>query len=224
MQYHIASTTVTFGHRRPTRLEAQRQLEQPLRRFEEELRQLKTDYDGATANGKEGWHELGAAFQSAYIVDQFISNVPGWQGLNFGLTKLVEAGSELGKGRIPEWMSGSAEPKPLGPKPLPDRTVILRARCAAVMELLMLERSRKDAAKFVLRHLPKGAAEQLGGRRRTWHTIAGWRDQVTGFATPETADLQRAYQFTLDQIRHNMTGPLEERAEKILRALAKEAS
>ncbi|AWI57028.1 hypothetical protein AB395_00001362 [Sinorhizobium fredii CCBAU 45436] len=131
--------------------------------------------------------------------------------------KLLEALTEVEKGRAVDWLISASGGRP----PLPDRVLLLRSRYAGVMEFLMQhDHKREQAARVVARALSKNAAETLGVR--SWRSIAEWRDGITGHVEPEREHEKHGYEMTLT-ILGTMAGSPAQRAASMLQALASHA-
>jgi hypothetical protein len=146
--------------------------------LESKLRDLKEQFDALEAV-EPGHHRL-AAHQSLIAVIEFIDSFPEWKGLglDFALDRLMRGLMDVENGRTVDWLMPDREG---GRPPLLVTAAAIRGRCAGIMQLLIdAGRSREAAARFVMKHLPADLLDKLTHRRRTWRTVAKWRDDMAG--------------------------------------------
>lgn len=176
------------------------------------LARLKADYDeirSAPANQSvTDARDRFAAHQSLVAIIDFLDSVPEWRDadLGFALRRTMIALNNVNDGGFETWLVNQA--------PNRSRTTIEilngRGRCAGVMELLMREPTyqRKQAAEFVVKHLPTGAFEKLASspahRQAPWKIVAEWRSRArshNGAAGDDRQTEREAYlaQLTLAQ-------------------------
>lgn len=186
-----------------------------LRTFETRLRDLNADYTEVTTRGEEDWQKRLYAHQSLAAVIELLESISAARGIDSGFVMLLEALTEVEKGRTVDWLISTSGGRP----PLPDRVLLLRSRYAGVMEYLMQhEHKREPAARVVLRSLSKNTAETLGAR--SWRSVAEWRDSLTGHVEPDREQEKHGYEMTLTVLA-SMTGSPTQRAASMLQALAR---
>lgn len=183
------------------------------------LELLKRDFDVATAEGAEDWQIRSAAFHSVLATIEFMRVLPGMDGLDFGLVRMLEALSSVEKGSTPSWLLNGTDGRP----GVADRVLVLRARYAAVMEFLISNGDgREKAAAYVWGKIPARVAHQLAGRRGTWRSVAGWRDEWTGSHDPDRKAEAEGYRNTLIMMRA-AAGEPKKIADKVLATLKTKA-
>ncbi|MDE4620646.1 hypothetical protein [Sinorhizobium meliloti] len=186
-----------------------------LRIFETRLRTLNADYTEATTVGEEDWQKRLYAHQSLMAVIELLESISATRGIDSGFVKLLEALTEIEKGRTVNWLISASGGRP----PLPDRVLLLRSRYAGVMEYLMQnDHKREQAARIVARSLSKNTVDTLGAR--SWRSIAEWRDSLTGHVGPDREGEKHGYEMTL-KLLADMTGSPAQRAGSMLQVLAR---
>lgn len=173
------------------------------------------DYGEATRDGEEDWQKRMLAHQSLSAIIGLMDRLNMPAGLDRGFTRLHEALWEIDRGNKVQWLESAQGGRP----PISGRAVLLRARVAAVMEYLMKnETKREAAAKFVFRTLAPSVAAGLGAKG--WGSIAGWRDALTGSVEPERHEEVEGFQKTLAQLTAQ-PGAVQQRAKIMLQAISK---
>ncbi len=188
----------------------------PIDALAKRLDEMREQYQDGTKRGAVAWQRRLVAHQSLLAVIEFIDAMPGWRGRDFALSDLLEGLTDIDAGRQVDWLSNVAPNRP----PVSARVSILRARLAGVMEYLMQQgKSRKDAAQYVLDHVPDGLREDLFEKRTkpVWRTVAGWRDTARG-------EHDEGYETTVTILNDLAVGEADDRAKKMIGMLAKQRS
>ncbi|RWJ41564.1 hypothetical protein [Mesorhizobium sp.] len=182
---------------------------------------LKRDYDDATKAGATGWQKRRAAYESLMYIIQFMRAVPGMEGRDFALVSLLAALTDIEAGHMPDWLINTQNGRPPG---APVSIMTLRPRFAAVMEFFMRQgEPRRDAAKRVWRHIPPDMAVRLAGRRGSWQSVAGWRDEWIGISDPERQHERAGFDSTLTEMTRCLAQGMstDQVASKVFTALQK---
>jgi hypothetical protein len=118
-----------------------------------------------------------ASQYSLLAVIQFMRSLPGWEGANFALIKLLEALSETDKGRLPAWLNHGRT----GRHTDGDRVLGTRARLAGVVHYLMVRGKKPDdASKTVYKRIDLPKSDPLWGTNQpSWKTVRRWKSDCT---------------------------------------------
>lgn len=127
--------------------------------------------------------QLNAAL-SLQAVIEFIASNPAWRSaeLDLGLTRLHVAIVNIHKGVTVPWLS----PQRMGDRGLSGDRAAMRGCCAGIVTLLMRGgRSQDEAAKWLYELMDDKVLTWLVGSersplKRSWRTIARWREAMTG--------------------------------------------
>jgi hypothetical protein len=151
-----------------------------LEKLEALLRKLWGDYSEIEA--PTGENKRLAVFLSLEAVIEFLEARPDGRRMSFALAMMMAALADVESGRKVDWLSNTAQHRAEG---APEAVAMLRGRCAAIMHAMMEKRGfgRPQAAKAVFRDIPHDSPV-FDGTKRTWRTVAGWRDDVIGSAEP----------------------------------------
>ena len=147
-----------------------------LAKLEARLRSLWLDY--SEIEDHTDTNKRFAVQQSLEAIIDFMHTRPGWRGLDFAFVKMLVALANIEKGTPIDWLSNPPPSRP----PIPIEVAGLRGRLAYGMQLRIDQGDdRQQAAEWVLRRIPSDSPA-FDGTKRSWKTVARWRDACTGNA------------------------------------------
>ena len=152
------------------------------------------------------------ALQFLYCIKQFIFIDLIWSGLDYALTDLMFAltNFKMGGRDDENWLTRRPSQRKTGAPVAPFKDELLRGAIAAVQQILVVGGLKREAAaKFVLKHFPRGILNPLlpdsGHADPGWKTVAEWRDGVIGKSVRKNRLMRQAAFHTWNRVAGIMT-------------------